>query len=85
VHEADIVRLSDGVTAEQYIAWLDGGEVGTPPARVVTGAGSFVKGRVVWMSAELPPGRYLLICQEPEPKSGKPHYELGMVWEFEVK
>jgi uncharacterized cupredoxin-like copper-binding protein len=83
-HEADIVRLNAGQSAEEYLDWLRGGDVGLPPAEVIGGGGDFVAGRTVWMEVDLTPGRYLIICQVPRP-DGKAHFELGMVKEFEVR
>ncbi|MEP7325141.1 MAG: hypothetical protein ABI836_04260 [Gemmatimonadota bacterium] len=84
-HEADIVRLGPGKTARDYIAWLDAGEPGLPPAEVAGGAGDFIAGRTVWMSVTLVPGHYLIICQVPDAADGRPHYQRGMVREFEVR
>jgi len=84
-HESDIVRLAPGKTARGYIAWLAGGEHGLPPSDVAGGVGDFIAGRTVWMAVTLPPGRYLIICGVPDARDGKPHYQLGMVREFEVR
>jgi len=84
-HEADIIRLAAGQTPRDYIAWLDGGEQGQPPAEVAGGTGDFWPGHTVWMAVNLPPGRYFIICQVPDAGDGKPHYDHGMTREFEVK
>jgi uncharacterized cupredoxin-like copper-binding protein len=84
-HEADLIRLGPGKTPHDYIAWLDGGEQGLPPAEVAGGVGDFVAGRTVWMDVTLPPGHYFIICQVPDAGDGKPHYDHGMIREFEVR
>lgn len=83
-HEADLVRLAPGKTPSDYIAWLDAGEPGPPPAEVAGGVGDFIAGRTVWMAVTLTPGRYFIICQVPDAGDGKPHYDHGMIREFEV-
>lgn len=83
-HEADVVRLHPGKTAEDYFDWLRSEEAGPPPAEFVGGVGDFVSGRRVWMAVDFSPGRYLVLCQVPSP-AGKDHFELGMVKEFEVR
>lgn len=84
-HEADIVRLPPGKTVGDYLEWLDNGESGLPPAEPVGGVGDFISGRTVWMSVDLPPGRYFFVCSVPDAADGKPHYARGMVREFEVR
>lgn len=84
-HEADIVRLESGKTMEDYLDWLDSGEPGKPPVAPVGGVGDFIGGRTVWMAVNLPPGRYFLVCQVPDASRDKPHYDLGMLHEFEVR
>ncbi len=84
-HEADIVRLGPGRTARDYLDWLDGGEHGLPPAEPVGGVGDFISGRTVWMDVTFTPGRYFIVCQVPDASDGKPHYQRGMIREFEVR
>ncbi len=83
-HEADIFRLSDSTSVGDYLAWLKGGEAGPPPVDPVGGLGDLAPGRELWLSIDLPPGRYFLLCQVPASDDGRPHYEHGMVLEFTV-
>ena len=71
-HEVDLIYLPAGVTAQDYMAWLAGGEAGQPPARQIGGGGDFVPGREVWFPITLHPGRYIIICQVPSAADGRP-------------
>lgn len=83
-HEADIFRLSDTTTVQDYLAWLRGGEVGPPPVDPIGGLGDLAPGRELWLGLALPPGRYFILCQVPASGDGRPHFEHGMVLEFTV-
>ena len=83
-HEADIFRLSDSTSVGDYIAWLKSGEAGPPPVDPVGGLGDLAPGRELWLSIDLAPGRYFLLCQVPAAADGQPHYQHGMVLEFTV-
>jgi hypothetical protein len=83
-HEADIFRLTNTTTVEDYLAWLKAGEVGPPPVDPVGGLGDLAPGRELWLSLALPPGRYFILCQVPAAGDHRPHYEHGMVLEFTV-
>jgi hypothetical protein len=83
-HEADIFRLTDSTSVGDYLAGLRGGEVGPPPVNPVGGLGDLGPGREFWLSIDLRPGRYFLLCQVPASDDGRPHYEHGMVLEFTV-
>ena len=83
-HEADIFRLTDSTSVDDYLAWLKDGEAGLPPVDPVGGLGDLAPGRELWLSIDLPLGRYFLLCQVPASGDGRPHYEHGMVLEFTV-
>jgi hypothetical protein len=84
-HEADLIRLGPGKTPHDYIAWLDGGEQGLPPAEVAGGVGDFVAGRTV-VDGRHPAARPLFhYLPVPDAGDGKPHYDHGMIREFEVR
>jgi len=82
-HEADIFRITDSTGFAAYDRWLED-EVGLPPITPVGGIGDLLPGREVWMELQLTPGRYLIICTIPAANGGKPHYTLGMRYEFTV-
>ena len=84
-HEADVLRITDSTGFAAYAHWLEeGDEVGLPPITPVGGIGDLVPGREAWVELQLTPGRYLIICQVTAPNGGKPHYALGMRYEFTV-
>jgi len=82
-HEADLFRLPEGKTPEDYLHWLEQGEGGLPPVEPVAGLGDLAPGGEIWVQATLRPGRYFWICRISAP-DGHPHSELGMIREFTV-
>jgi plastocyanin len=88
-HEATIVRLEDGKTiadVDKYFkAFEEGGPppAGPPPAKLMGGFFSIDPGAAVWLTFDLPPGKYVMDCGE-ERKDGKNHGDLGMRAEFTV-
>lgn len=57
---------------------------GTLPFAPAGGINALDPGIPGWMVLDLQPGRYLALCNVPDPKTGKPHFELGMYKEFTV-
>jgi hypothetical protein len=78
-HEVTVVRLNDGVTAEQYMASMAPGATTPPPGVAVGGNGAISPGRSNWFSLTLEPGNYVLLCFVPDPADGQPHIVKGMV------
>ena len=67
---------------QQYFA---GGESGPPPYTVLGGMQAMNPNRIGWTTVDLTPGEYIAICVVPDPSSGKPHVELGMIHGFTVR
>jgi hypothetical protein len=84
-HEFDPYRLEAGRTAADFVQWVDHHREGPPPAKPLGGTGTFPPGGRVWLPLTLSPGHYVAFCQMPAKIGGKPHYQLGMVREWEVK
>jgi hypothetical protein len=84
-HEAAIVKLNEGKTAQDYAAFFSAPPAGPPPGQNVGGMQGLDNGSGAWVTVDLPAGNYALICQIPDPASGKPHIALGMVKGFTVK
>jgi limonene-1,2-epoxide hydrolase len=82
VHEAYLVKLNDGVTAEDY---LNTPPTEIPPAASLGGITGITPGAHQYVSVSLEPGNYALFCFFPDPASHAPHFVLGMVQEFTVK
>jgi hypothetical protein len=82
VHEAYLVKLNDGVTAEAYL----NAPLGAPPPAVSLGGITGISpGAHQYVSVTLEAGNYALFCFFPDPASHAPHFALGMVQEFTVK
>jgi hypothetical protein len=82
-HEAQLVRLNDGVTAEQFMA-AAGNPTNPPPGTFLGGPGAYSQGLDAWWTVTLTPGNYLLLCFVPDPADGMPHAMKGMIKPFTV-
>jgi hypothetical protein len=67
-HHAQLVRLNDGVTFEQFQAALQKGEeAALPLVTFVGGVASLSPGKQGQVSLDLPEGQYVLLCFIPSP------------------
>ena len=83
-HHAQIVRLNDGVTPEQFQAALQEGEAAAfPLIAFVGGPGLIDPGLSTQVTVDLIPGQYMLLCFIPS-HDGVPHLAKGMVRPLEV-
>jgi hypothetical protein len=81
-HEAVLVKLKEGATAEDYLSAAPGT---TPPLAVhLGGITGILPRKRNFVSADLETGNYALYCFLTDPASGKPHFALGMMQEFTV-
>lgn len=80
-HQLRLVRLRDG---SSMTTWMHAGE---PDQHVVPVAGvaRLGPGAVAYLPVELPRGGYLLYCLIPDPASGRPHVEMGMLRSIQVE
>ncbi len=80
-HEFALVKLNDGKTALDVLKWLENGQAGTPPSRLVGGTTSIAPGRIISLTLGITPGDYALVCFTPEhlKGTGKPHADMGMM------
>ena len=83
-HEIPIARLMPGKTLHDALRFLQAPE-GTPPFEYMGGLQAIDSGRIGWAVLDLPAGEYIALCFVPDPTSGKPHIELGMIATFTVK
>jgi hypothetical protein len=81
-HEAYLVKLNEGVTADDYLNAAPGTP---PPAAGLGGITAIAPGDHQFIMADLEPGNYAMFCFLTDPKSHAPHFALGMMTEFEVK
>lgn len=91
-HMMDLSRVPAGTTLKQVLAFLERPENATPApgslrdSDVVPSGGLTLvsPGVTSWPVLELEEGRYMASCSAPDPKTGKPHFALGMVAVFDV-
>jgi hypothetical protein len=96
-HHAQLIKLTDGVTFEQFEEALDTSYDVDDPADYPDEALALMAsprgyGVLSWVSPgeeltptdELEPGTYALLCAIESPETGERHYALGMRMAFEV-
>ncbi len=83
-HEILLARLAPGKTPADLITWAMTPD-GPPPGEPIGGTTALAKGEVNYLTLDLAPGEYGLICFIPDSKDGKPHFEHGMVTKISVK
>lgn len=86
LHHMQVLRLADGATVDDVLAWLET-EEGVPPGEPAAYVGITSPGYSTDQVLDLAPGRYVAICFMPDHlgnATGMPHFMLGMVQEFEV-
>ncbi len=81
-HELVLIRLDPGKTAKDLLAWMPKMQ-GKPPGHVLGGASPSASGSPVYVSIDLVPGKYVLICFLPD-KDGKPHFMHGMMQTVDI-
>jgi uncharacterized cupredoxin-like copper-binding protein len=82
-HEMAVVRLAPGQTMQDYLNWLKSPK-GPPPGQDVGGLQAVAPGGSGWLELPKEMGSYLLICNVPDPASGKPHWALGMISQVDL-
>jgi hypothetical protein len=82
-HQALVVSLPDGVTAEQELDWFRQGSKGKRPGQPVGGVIELTPGTDARVILNLRAGRYVLFCSVPG--GDKRHFDLGMSQTFEIK
>ena len=82
-HEVVIAKLAPGKTPNDVIAWIEKQD-GPPPGAPAGGTTGIAKNGENFLTLDLEPGRYALLCFLPDAKDGKPHFVHGMVKEIEI-
>lgn len=82
-HEFFIARLEPGRTAMDLALWAEK-PAGPPPGTPLGGTSGMAKGGVTFLSLDLAPGEYALLCFIPDHKDGKPHLVHGMIQQIKV-
>ena len=83
VHEVFVAKLNPGKSAMDLAQWAEKLE-GPPPIGTAGGVTPMEKGRYAYITLNLEPGRYALLCFAPDAKDGKPHIAHGMIREITV-
>jgi plastocyanin len=80
-HEATLVKLNEGTTAEQVVQFFTSTEPpsGPPPWTSAGGIAAIATDTSATMEVNVEAGEYAFICFVPDPASGRPHAALGMV------
>jgi hypothetical protein len=84
-HVLSLLKLGQGKTMKDVGAFLAGQAPPGPPPFSALGGSALTKGRDAYLELDLEAGNYVAICPVPDPASGKPHSELGMVKEFTIQ
>jgi len=86
-HELTLIRLKDGTSAADALAWIQNpAPTGPPPfAESAGGGGAIAPGGELWVRMNLSPGDYVAVCFVPDDAAPHlPHAALGMVQGFHV-
>jgi hypothetical protein len=83
-HELQVLKLAPGKTVDDMAAFFEKGE-GAPPFETFGGMQGLNQGMSGWLNLDLQAGDYVAICYIPDPKTGQPHFALGMLMPFTVK
>jgi hypothetical protein len=81
-HEAILLRMKDGKTLADAVAYAEAGMLGEPPYESAGGAGVVAPGLTAYVRLDLAPGSYLAVCVIESPAAHKAHVDLGMVTPF---
>jgi hypothetical protein len=89
-HEMIVLKL-DGITLQQFMGMMaspppaDAAQPASPPYTSVGGVQALMPGGTGWVTLDLAPGNYAMVCFIPSPANrGAPHIMLGMSKEFTV-
>lgn len=82
-HEVVLVRLAPGKTAADVAAWIEKMQ-GPPPGEPIGGVAALHNGAHAYITVDLTPGEYGLLCFLPDAKDGKPHVAHGMMQDIKI-
>jgi len=86
LHETNILKLDAGKTSADVTAFFSNpSPAGPPPFSPAGGMQGLSLNGAGWAVTDLQAGNYAAICYIPDPASGKPHFELGMIKDFTVR
>jgi uncharacterized cupredoxin-like copper-binding protein len=82
-HELVLVKLEPGKTVEQMLAWTEKMQ-GPPPGTFLGGVSPITVGEASYITVDLTPGDYGLLCFVSDPADMKPHFMHGMMKQITV-
>lgn len=82
-HEIELVELAPGVSAGDFMKWMEKLQ-GPPPGKALGGIAGIDAGMSEYFTADFDRGNYALICFVPDAKDGKPHFAHGMIQQITV-
>ena len=84
-HEVIVIKLNDGATASDLVAWLLDGMQGPPPGSGRGGTVALEQGAWNLVHTAFTPGNYALVDFMPNPADGRPNAAHGMMLDFTVE
>ena len=84
-HEMVFLRLAGGKTWKDVMAFLQTPQAKTLPGSIVGGMSALGPDQTAWVSMDLVPGTYVILCFLPDTSSGLLHVQLGMICSITVK
>lgn len=84
-HEMVFLRLAGGKTWKDLMAFLQTPQAATLPGSIVGGMSALSPGETAWVTMDLVPGTYVILCFLPDKSSGLLHVQLGMICSITVK
>jgi hypothetical protein len=88
VHEAGVVKLTGGATVADILKMATSSgplPSGPPPWADAGGVAAINPGEETNLTLNLESGDYAFICFVPDPGTGKPHFQLGMIGGLKVQ
>lgn len=82
-HEVAIVRLATGKSPMDFAHWGEHPQ-GPEPGTMLGGVSGIMPGTHAFITVDLQPGEYGLICFLPDGGDGKPHFDHGMLKQIRV-
>lgn len=83
-HELGLLRLNDGATIDDVVAFFSGPPSGPPPFSTAGGVNGLAPGEVNQLTLPEESGRYVLFCALGDVEGGPPHFLQGMVAELQI-
>ncbi len=84
-HEMVFLKLDGGKTWKDVMAFLQSPQSATLPGSIVGGMSTLSPGETAWVTMNLVPGTYVVLCFLPDKASGFLHVQLGMICSITVK